>query len=811
MKMYSFAAIFTDLNTRFNTRKTFKSSKRKIALTALPMLLALMFANLMWVNKAYGDFTINIGFSAANKCNPLAVDACGLPFPSDVFKNLYTRGYNFSNRILDRRVSGASGVVSPSRVQLPPNFRPSKIFNFSDGFSALGPVLFELTDWPDAPIPEDGEGYMHVYNMKTGERVPMIVSMSKAAQPSNQLRSKSPVIMGWPRTRFEFGERYIAVLYRDKLNASIQTTNGEDVFKPTEALERAFDGTAHPLNQLAYKDPLNAIKKMGIPRDNILSFTWFTVRTEAEVVEPMKKMIGEALSMPNYVRNLKKVDPIGDEEQGLATLHGEASMVNFRSLDGGVYPPYEQVEDNARRVTEFTLTLPKVENDNPIPISILGHGLGQDREFIKSGYVQGDRLGVATLAIDHPNHGSRASRQGVEGLKEPYIGLAITTPPTIMQLLGMFVQSTVDHNVLINTAKHTLPTTLANWEQTDIPNLPALDGSKVIFTGLSLSAMVGTAIGATAPDLQGIYLSNGAGSLMQVLTESAFWDRFTSNVIPRTMNGAQMMFVVAMMQHYLDIADGNNFAQFYRNPMPNQVPRPLAMHYSIGDGSVPNGASLATAELVGLPLLKDVIKPVPQLSNGVEGLDSFDNYFGLVQSPYGLQAADDAVEELKALDVRDELKLNNNNLIKNLFGIDVTALPVNLPLPAALQGFLSNGKENPDQAADRLIDDLYTGEAEAFATHFNRTNRAARFRFIEWNCGLLQLDPNRCENARQLTLKDIEEEERLLNEERNNRSLEDALNDRVNIQVTEASSGAVEYLLLLLLVGVGWIRFKYSR
>ena len=41
------------------------------------------------------------GLSPASKCNPLAQDTCGLPFPSDVFRNTVGR-YNFADSILDR-------------------------------------------------------------------------------------------------------------------------------------------------------------------------------------------------------------------------------------------------------------------------------------------------------------------------------------------------------------------------------------------------------------------------------------------------------------------------------------------------------------------------------------------------------------------------------------------------------------------------------------------------------------------------------------------------------------------------------------
>src|SRR5690606_14155587 len=164
------------------------------------------------------------------------------------------------------------------------------------------------------------------------------------------------------------------------------------------------------------------------------------------------------------------------------------------------------------------------------------------------------------------------------------------------------------------------------------------------------SDLVGTAIGVVAPDLAGAYLVNGAGSLMHVLTESTFWDDMTSHVVPMDANGAELSFIVAMMQHYLDIADGNNFAHYYRQPPPGQDARPLGMHYSLGDGSMPNAATRATAELVDLPLLKEVIEPEPYLRAGDVGVDNFENGYGLVQSGYGLEQAEQVKDQIKQFD-----------------------------------------------------------------------------------------------------------------------------------------------------------------
>lgn len=755
------------------------------------------------------SLTLAAGLSPASSCNPLAVETCGLPFPSDVFRNTVGR-YNFADSVLDKRTTGMVRTLLPARTQFPASFQPSKIFNDSTGFSALGPVLFELNDWPLEEIPKDGEGYLHVYNMSTGERVPMVVSLSEAAQPERDFREVRPVIIGWPRSRLEFGAKYIAVLYKSRLNAGYYSSSGVELFTPSEGVEKALSGNAGWVLNYSYGAPLGAMDRIGIDRNDVLSFTWFTVRKESEVVDPMLAMVNTALAYPNYVRDLEVTTALGDPDYGLVTLKGDISLVNFRSPDGGVYPPYEYIPDASRRVTDFVLTLPKWDKAEPIPISVWGHGLGNFKELTRSGFIMGDRLGMATIAIDHPNHGSRVTN--FDSLKEPHISLAVTSPLTMMQLLGMFVQATVDHNVVISSAKYSLPGVLANWHDDNYPNVPELDGSRIIFDGMSLGAMLGVAIGATAPDLNGAYLVNGAGSLMEIFSESTFWDDFTSNVIPQNMSGAELTFVLAMMQHYVDIADGNNFTQFYRNPPEGRSPRPLGMHYSLGDGSMTNDATRATAELMDLPLLKEVIEPESNLRFGDEGAEQFENGYGLVQSGFGLAAADETLNALREFDIGNTLGLEDTSVLTGLLGVD-GKIPEGVPYADYLNTLVG---ADDATSVDKIISAVYEGEADDFLTHFNRGGVAAVSRSIDWRCDVLTLDPARCTKAKELAVADSENNGGLGDiipggTDDSTDQIGDMINDGLsNIQVTEGSAGALEWILLAVLVLLYWQRNQYA-
>ncbi len=746
------------------------------------------------------------GVSAASTCNPVAVDACGLPFPSDLFRNLSGK-YNFSDTILDRTINGATHPLLPVKSQFPASFLPSKIFNNSNGFSALGPVLFELKDWPKQAIPADGAGHLVVFDMDTDAPVPMVVSLSHVANPKLDFRERRPVIIGWPRTRFEFGHRYVAVLLRAPFDAAVGNTT---TFAPSAGMQKVLNGKASYGVQTAYKKALEAVDRNGIARTDIMALTWFTVRTEAEVTTPLKTMVQTALTYPGIVTALEPRASLGDPQQGLVTLKGQLSLVNFRASDGGVYPPYDVIPDPSLSRTDFVLTLPKWNESTPIPISVWGHGLGNFKELTKSGYVMGDRLGMATIAIDHPNHGTRIKPVGN---KEPSIVVAVQSPSTIMHLLGMFVQATVDHSVVAHHAQQALPQAVAQWHSSAYPNVPALDGSRVMFDGMSLGAMLGTAIGAVAPDLAGVYLVNGAGSLMQIFSESTFWDDMTSHVIPQNANGAELTFMLGMMQHYVDIADGNNFIHYFRNPPAGQDVRPLGMHYSLGDGSMPNSATLASAELADLPLLKEVIEPVPVLRGGDVGVEDFEDGYGLVQSGYGLEQAEQVKEQIKAFDPTRLLGLDQGGLLAELAQVDLGNNVLG-DLAADLLG--SIGTSGEITSFDKLVDMLYDGEMEDFLTHFNRGSVEAVQQSIDWRCGVLQLPADRCAAAKAKAVEDKQQSGNGSAGGGNGGSPIDQINDLIDdnisrIQVTEGSAGSFGWISLLALFSVLAVRIVLRR
>lgn len=737
------------------------------------------------------------GISIVSKCNPVAVQTCGLPFPSDLFRNTAGK-LNFSDKVWDRTVDGDTHELLPLSIQYPENFQPAKVFNGSSGFSPLGPILFELPDFPIQELMVPTEEFLVVFNRDTMQKVPMVVSMSKVANPTRDFRQPKPVVIAYPRSRLDFGGRYIAVLLKNGLNSF--SPEGYSAMEPTTTMQSVLNGDATWLLQWAYDPVLKKINQLGIAKSDILSATFFTVKKEKEVTDPLLGMVAQATANKPFNTGFTEIAHLGSEETGNTTLKSQMSLVNFRSRDGGIYPPYEPLADGDLNQAEFILTLPRWDSSLPIPIALWSHGLANEKERTKTGFIQNDDMGIASLAIDHPNHGSRVV---VWDNKQPAISTMVRSPYNISHFLGMWTQSVIDHAVLAEFAHSVLPNSLNRYRQNN-PGLPELDGNRLVFRGLSLGGMVGVAVGATAPHLKGAFIVNGAGSLAQIISESVLWDGNTSMLIPPNANGAEATFVLAMMQHVLDIGDGNNFAHLYRQENSERSEIKLGMLYALGDGSVPNSTSLATAELVELPLLREVLEPVPQLPNGTDGIDIFADGFGVFQSGYGLDLADRTLEETKAFDdelTQPELDLDVLDTLSDQW-LAGTAIGESVD---TLLSTLITDEETED--LDSIIDNLYAGDLEAFLTHFNRNSLAANLRKIEWHCDVLELQPDRCEQAVAIAVeKDAAAQaEANSTEAEPNSMLTDLLGgETIRVEVADNTAGAIDvfigFILLLSLM-----------
>jgi len=559
-------------------------------------------------------------------------------------------------------------------------------------------------------LPKDGGELAQVFDLDTGARVDMVAELAMAARNPLDPAKASSVISMWPRSRLEFGHRYVAVL---TTGLKAKTATGSADYPRSAGMDIAL-GLAPPQTEAdskladAYGESLDVLQLNGIDAGNVLSATYFTVRTEQEVTSPLLQMADYIQAQPLKISGLKPGKSLGTSQYALGTLYGRVDVINFRDANGGVNAPYDPVPSATQNNVEVLMTIPRVDEGTVMPVALWAHGVGNQKEVTRTGFDRNDSAGIVSVAIDHPNHGARIESK--VPLLQAFSKMA--GPKMVTPTLGVYIQASLDQVALMTAIKNSLDGALDDARPL-LPGLAYVDTQRMVYHSLSFGSMVGVAAVAVANDVRGAFFLSGCGGLMHISSTSLFWDT-NKKSFPADATGAEVMLQVAMMQHYIDIADGLNFAHYYRNPPAGRVAKQVVMQYAIDDGNVINEISEAQAMVMDLPLMSHVYRATPWLRYGNSGgIGGYENGYGIYQLPYLIPDAEAKLAEAAIVEQELAAKLQQMGRELNFSVVDFASSVI-------YNSYL------------RFKVHLTTGIPESMLK-----NRA-------WNCEILQMSPQLC-------------------------------------------------------------------
>ena len=554
-------------------------------------------------------------FDLEEPCNPIATITCSLPYPSDIYAR------EDSSKPTGKALFFPEGIIREELfAEVPPSLTPQTVFNGSSGYSAATSVVFELDAAPDLnTIATDGGESVIAFNLDTGERTPLRVQLNEYAR-SKRVAAPSQIIEVYPRARWAFEGRYVVFL----TNNLKQEDNSP--FNPSPGFLRAISADGSPIAEY-YEPVIHFIEQQGYTREELISATFFTIRDEEEVTGRVKTLSRTVYNKEHPVRNLKSYYlPIG---YAAAVVTGEVLVHNFRDEIGGMRYDPESATENW---INFRLTLPRSAKKEPAPIAIYGHGLSvfKESDFIVS--LANASMGVATVSIDHPNHGSRTRVDGgytLSRLDTQYVPLQV----------GMMIQSPIDTMSLLKAVETSigeidaLPkrfwSGIISTPEKNGDGIPDIDTSRIFYQGTSLGGVLGSTFIALAPDIKGAFLHVTGVGVTNILSNSLVWDTMFSKLEPDIANGAEAMVLKAAMQHEIDYGDAINFVHYFRHPPIGVLPKPVAVISGLNDGIVPNFSTVALAEIAELPHVGEALYPMP----GSTKTDQLINGYGVKQFP----------------------------------------------------------------------------------------------------------------------------------------------------------------------------------
>jgi hypothetical protein len=536
---------------------------------------------------------LSLSFAAhAVDCNSLRLTHCGLPFPNDEFT------VADSSSATGLRLEVDDSVVAPEAIaKWGPELAPSVIMNGRNGFSALAAAYFELpADIDPASLPFGGGEAVVFFDLNTGARIAINAEQSPLTD-SEYVTARKPVLQVYPRSRFPFGHKVLAIVtdkLKDKSGAAFAAPEGV-----TAALSAEGD--------VRYADVRTFIAQHGIAADTVRAFTTFTVNDEIQATGPLATLIEKVQSLPHPVRNLSINLTPG--KAIAATVRGQLQITDFRTADGGFDWSGKTSKSDW---IDFDLYLPAQAQFVSVPIVVYGHGIVA---FRQTAYLVAPGLaerGIATIAIDHPLHGSRGSMT-TEG--ESIVN--IQKPEYVPKLVGMSAQSPLDFHSLLVAMRDTLSHfDVFNYKDgTRLMYAPqgeraVLDMDQLFFTGTSLGGIYGASFISTTPVKASYFHVSGAG-ISQVFTHTIFFDDLLQ--FEKMFEGPATDLIVAasVLNHAIDPADGLNFLHLLRQPFDNLLERPLFIQYGVRDEVVVPQVSWAAIETLDLPQEGDELAPLP--------------------------------------------------------------------------------------------------------------------------------------------------------------------------------------------------------
>ena len=553
---------------------------------------------------------------AAQSCHPLSISTCALPFPS----NFYTQDDSTSNT--GKTVDLKGSLLRQHVEDELSDFSSDDAFKNASGFSAAGPIMFELMDdFDENSLPITGGQSVLVFDQDTGLAVPIRSKKYHYAE-NNRFEQAAHIIEIFPRARFEFGHTYTAVITNSLLNL-----NGQPVPAVT-AINDLINQTADWDGAASMQTALQQLEQFGIAQDQVVSFIEFTVGDEKTNNEPLFALIKKVRLQEHPVRKLNTTQiniwPYA------ASVTGQIKLSDFRKANGQV--DFSSDAQSSEEWANFLMMLPMSSKHGKSPIAIYGHGVGVIKEtMLLTVAFSNARRGIASIAIDQPNHGSRSKKDGGNVFK-------ILKPTEFTRLSGMVTQSTLDMTSVLLAIQTSLaeldvaPSGHAWWHQLWYSggiDTPDIDIERIHYQGTSMGGVLGASFIASAKDLKSAFLQVSGVGISNILTHSILFESFGfENLIPDTASAGEAALFIQLLQQEFDKGDAINFAHYIKEPIHGRNPRKLVLQYGLGDEVVYNPASEALAEITDLPLIIPSLLDIAYLRTSTD----YEDGYGLVQN-----------------------------------------------------------------------------------------------------------------------------------------------------------------------------------
>jgi len=256
------------------------------------------------------------------------------------------------------------------------------------------------------------------------------------------------------------------------------------------------------------------------------------------------------------------------------------------------------------------------ERSGPLPVIFYGHGLNSKRwegrelakRFVPEGWI--------VIAADAMFHNEHPTNNGGDLAALDFLGLDLDAfSLDALALRGNFNQTTLDRLHITRW--------IAGNPDVDGDGDADIDGTQMVYWGVSLGGMLGASLLALEPDFDTSILHVAGGRLLTFATDTEAIAPFKNLIYRRVGSEALFYQLLPVASSLVDAADPATWgAWVLKNRLVGETSPHLLFPVALEDEVVPPSTSRALARALGIPHIEPVASPVsllPVLSPPVSG------------------------------------------------------------------------------------------------------------------------------------------------------------------------------------------------
>jgi hypothetical protein len=494
-----------------------------------------------------------------------------------------------------------------------------------DGFSPIQSMVIQLpepVDAGDLPLDEfasiDSFAPIALFDVDPwspayGARVPFTLTLRSDPAPGGSFEHTAIL---FPATRLEPGGTYALALTR-RVHATGSPGRPLGASSFFEAVSRpALPGEAPEVTRArASVEPvlafLESVPDVPIPREDVALALRISIRSEVFDPSDLVAMKEALLAAPPPALNVESIGPFYRRAaviRGTVELPFYLGPVGYRRVnrDPVTGRPVPVHTDSV----PFVLTLPQSALDGPVPIVFYQHGNPGSAEEVPRFFNEFlDDAGYAIGGITDVRNRLLGTDQDLHNQAE-FLHLLL------FRRLPLFdLQSYAD---MLGFLRAIQGLGSHSWLPLSSPDaLPEIDPSKILFRGISQGSHYSLAFLPLAPEVTAAASVVGGGRAWQATIHQFNIEDFA--LLLPTAHPVQLLVGLAAIQNDSDRQDSHFLARnLYREPLAvagqaDPVPPDLLWLEGIGDSLVPNNATRAAANELGIPLMRPVAQSTPVL------------------------------------------------------------------------------------------------------------------------------------------------------------------------------------------------------